>query len=359
MSLALPEPLRIGPATISDREYAAVWVETEDGVVGNAYCLTRGGPVAACVDRLIAPVVVGTDSAEVTGSWERCFRANVMIGRTGLVMRGLGLVDVALWDIAAQRAGVPLHRLLGNETAPVEMMMVAAYPVAGRSADDLATDVLAYAARGYRHLKIARSADERVMRPWVEETCAGLPFGSRLVVDAGYGWTTADEALSELAAWGDVELGWLEDPVVPEDARAIARIRREGRQRIGVGDEVSDKATYDALLAADAVDVLRLDVLAIGGVTAALAVLESAEHARVSVSFHVYPEVSVHLAAGVNGSIIETFDPEIPGGNPFEPAHLLLDRSLPVVGGCAIPPDTPGLGFQLDRTAFPRVGEPS
>ena len=59
--LALPVPLRLGPVEIASREYATVRVTTESGLVGSAYCLTREAPVEACVTRLIAPALLGTD----------------------------------------------------------------------------------------------------------------------------------------------------------------------------------------------------------------------------------------------------------------------------------------------------------
>jgi L-alanine-DL-glutamate epimerase-like enolase superfamily enzyme len=131
--LPLPEPLQLGAMTIDSREYATVRLVTEAGLTGRSYCLTRNAPVAELVDRLVAPHLVGRDSEAIGEAWEACVHANVMIGRTGLVRRALGLVDVALWDIAAQRARQPLHRCLRRPNAPlraagVPVMVVAAYP---------------------------------------------------------------------------------------------------------------------------------------------------------------------------------------------------------------------------------------
>ena len=67
------------------------------------------------------------------------------------------------------------------------------------------------------------------------------------------------------------------------------------------------------------------------------------------VSFHVYPEVSVHLAAAVaQESLVETFDTTIPGGNPFDPAHLVAGSSLELADGRLAAPERPGLGISLD-----------
>jgi L-alanine-DL-glutamate epimerase-like enolase superfamily enzyme len=352
-TIPLPGPLRLGPMEIREREYAALRVETDDGAVGKAYCLTRNAPVAACVDRLITPHLVGRDAADIEARWDDCYRANVFVGRTGLVIRALGLADVALWDIAAQTAGQPLWRHLGGDDPAVPVMMVAAYPVAGREPESLAADVVRYARDGYRLLKVARDADPDRMRRLLEAARAGLPEEARIVVDAGFGWRTAEEALAEFPLWGETPpLAWLEDPLVPEDAAGCAAIRRDGPHPVGVGDEVTDPGTYRALLDAGALDVLRLDVIAIGGVTAARRVQALAAERAVPVSFHIYPEVSVHLAATHPGTTVETFDQDFPGGNPLDPAHRLRTGPLQIADGHAIAPDAPGLGFDLDWSLF-------
>ena len=112
-TLPLPAPLRLGPMEIAEREYAAVEVETDDGLVGKAYCLTRNAPVAACVERLDR-----TGRHRARGRRRRRCGTPARARRSRSAApasssRAIGLVDIALWDIAAQAAGVPLWRHLG------------------------------------------------------------------------------------------------------------------------------------------------------------------------------------------------------------------------------------------------------
>jgi L-alanine-DL-glutamate epimerase-like enolase superfamily enzyme len=350
-TVPLPAPLRLGPMEITEREYAAVEVETEEGLVGKAYCLTRNAPVAACVERLVAPVVAGRE-ADPERRWEDCTRATVAIGRTGLVVRAIGLVDIALWDVAAQGAGLPLWRHLGGTDPVAPLLMVAGYPLPGQSPESLADDVIRYGTSGYRLLKVARDRDPARMRRLLETSAAGLPTSAQLVVDAAYGWRSAAEALAELPDWGETPLAWLEDPLVPEDAEGCANVRRGGGYPVGVGDEVTHIATFRALLDVQALDVLRLDVPALGGITPARRVQALAAEHEVPVSLHVYPEVSVHLAPLQAGTIVETFDPELPGGNPLDPAHTLCSGGPAIRDGAAVAPEAPGLGFELDWERF-------
>lgn len=341
--LPLPAPLHLGAMTVTRREYSAVRATADDGLTGVAYCLSREAPMAEIVDRLVAVHALGADADEPAATWERMLRGSAIVGRVGLVRRAIGLVDIALWDIAARRAGLPLWTLLGTGDGSRESMLVAAYPSADRTPREVADEVLAQA-DGWTNVKISRIPDPAYMRDLLAMLNAELPDATGLVVDVGFGWPDADTALTEIAQWGDPRLAWLEDPLLPEDAEGVARIRRESRLPVSVGDEVTDPAVLRALVEVGGVDVLRLDVVAIGGVTPAREMIAWAAERGVPVSGHVYPEVTAHLGIGV-----ETF---ARGVNPYDPAPSFI-LGGPAFEGRVRPTDAAGLGFALDPTVFP------
>src|SRR5579884_4216045 len=133
VGIDLPTPLLLGSTEIGRREYAVVTVTTEDGLSGSSYSLTRALPLAAAVRTALAPLLVGADSALIAAAWDRCYRATAPGGRTGILMRGLSLVDIALWDIKAKRAGLPLWAMLGGHRREVPVLVVGGYPRPDRS----------------------------------------------------------------------------------------------------------------------------------------------------------------------------------------------------------------------------------
>lgn len=298
--------------------------------------------MAEIVDRLVAGHAVGADADDPASTWERMLRGSAIVGRVGLVRRAIGLVDIALWDIAARRADVPLWKLLGTGDAPRDSILVAAYPSPDRAPREVADEVLAQAG-GWTHVKISRIPDPAYMRELLALLNAELPSATGLIVDVGFGWPDADAALAEIAQWGDPELAWLEDPLLPEDAAGVARIRRESGLAVSVGDEVTDPAVLKALVEVGEVDALRIDVVAIGGVTPARELIAWATERGVPVSGHVYPEVTVHLDIGV-----ETF---ARGINPYDPAPSFVHGG-PSFEGRIRPTDAAGLGFTLDPGVF-------
>lgn len=334
----LPEPLPLGAMTVTRREYAAVRVE-QDGEAGIAYALTREAPMAELVERLIAPHVLDgeLDPGEL---WERAFRGSAIVGRVGLVRRALGLVDIALWDLAGRLAGRPVWQLLGSGDGPRPVMLVAAYPTPGRTVGSLVEEVVGRAEEGWPLVKISRSPDRRLMHDLLAELSRELPASAGLVVDVGFGWRDADDALAELADWGRPELAWLEDPLLPEDVAGCARIRSASGLTVAVGDEVTDPAVLKALAEGGGIDVARLDVVALGGITPAREFVAWAAERGVPVSCHISPEASIHLP----GVMVETF-PRGPGGNPYDPSPTLIAGGPAYADGHATPPVGPGLGF--------------
>jgi L-alanine-DL-glutamate epimerase-like enolase superfamily enzyme len=349
--LELPRPITLGSMHITHRAYAVVSVRTASGIGGSAFALSRDAPVAAVVNDQLAPVLLGRDSDRVAARFDECFRTTVAVGRVGIGMRALSLVDIALWDVKAKRAGLPLWRLLGGHGREIPTMVVGGYPT-GEAPEELGEKVAEYGRRGWPLVKVARIGDPEAMRRLLASARAALPESSALVVDAAWVWRRPADVLRELATWADVPLAWLEDPLPMEDVPAYARLRRAAPVPIGAGDEITDRHLLRAHLAADSLDVVRLDATTIGGVSGALRLLYATADAAVPVSCHVYPELHVHLAAAAaDGTTIETFDRD---DNPFDPADRLYRGGPEFRPGVTVAPETPGLGIELDRELIDR-----
>ena len=161
--LPLPQPLHLGAMTVTRREYAGVRVASADGLVGSAYCLSREAPMTEIVGSPRRRPRDRQRQRRPGPRVERMLRGSAIVGRVGLVRRAIGLVDVALWDIAAQRAKRPVWELLGAEPGPRETMLVAAYPTPDRPVEAVVQEVVEQAAEGWPLVKISRAADPAYM----------------------------------------------------------------------------------------------------------------------------------------------------------------------------------------------------
>ncbi|MCW2811466.1 MAG: mandelate racemase/muconate lactonizing enzyme family protein [Friedmanniella sp.] len=123
LRVPVKQPTRMATRVLDKRDYVVVTAtcagSAEEGI-GYIYAGTAGGSVVAeAVDALLAPALVGRDADDIVGAWDAMYQETLLHGRRGAVLRAISAVDIALWDLAAKRAGLPLARMLGGGLDPV------------------------------------------------------------------------------------------------------------------------------------------------------------------------------------------------------------------------------------------------
>ena len=316
-----------------------VRVETEDGLVGWGEAFGHGAVPAtrAALDSLVGPMMVGRDAADIAGTMRWAHQAVHLYGRGGPMTYALSGVDIALWDLAGKRAGVPLHRMLGGAGGPVR-----AYASLLRYSDPavVARNAAAAVAQGYRAVKL-----HEVTEPAVRAARAAVGPEVLLMNDTNCPWTV-DEACGMADAIRPLGLHWLEEPVwPPEDHAGLARVRARGVP-IAAGENAGSLWEFRAMMAAGAVDVAQPSVTKIGGVTELRKVVALGEAMGVRVVPHCAyfgPGflASLHLAAVMpERPMLERLFVDLEA-RPF-------GRWTDAVDGMLDVPDGPGLGCDPD-----------
>jgi L-alanine-DL-glutamate epimerase-like enolase superfamily enzyme len=144
----------------------------------------------------------------------------------------------------------------------------------------------------------------------------------------------------------DLDLGWIEDVVPPGDAAMVARIRQGTSTPIAMGDEQGGSYHPEALLAAKAVDYIRVDATTNGGITGIQKALDQARSASVKVSPHMFPHFHSRLLP-----IFGFKDVPIEWGIPGTGVHPMDDglEQPVIVDGMMKPLSTSiGLGAIID-----------
>jgi L-alanine-DL-glutamate epimerase-like enolase superfamily enzyme len=116
----LAHPVTFSTRQVKAREYCLVRIRSTDGQEGLGYCYavnSAGRLLAVAVTDLLAPRLVGQESLRVEGLWSELYQEALLLGRAGGVMRALSAIDIALWDLNARSAGLPLHQYLGATVA--------------------------------------------------------------------------------------------------------------------------------------------------------------------------------------------------------------------------------------------------
>ena len=344
LDLALERPIETAAGAMRTAPLVLVDVVDADGVAGHSYLRTYT-PVAlralAALLEDVAAVVEGlpADPAPVGDRLRAEFR---ILGAQGLAGAAIAGIDMALWDIASRRAGVPLATLLGaaRTTVPAYASLHAMRPDAAAAE---AEEALAAGFAGVK-VKLGRGgldADLEVIRALRAVAGDDVP----LMVDYNQS-LSVEEAIARAPALDAEGVAWIEEPTNAGDVEGNARIAAAARTPIQLGENWQAPEDLARFAGARACDLAMPDAMKIGGVSGWRAAAALAADAGLPLSSHTFVEYSVHLlAASPTAQWLEHLDHTAP----------ILLGPLEVVGGQARVPQRPGAGVEWDETALRRV----
>jgi D-galactarolactone cycloisomerase len=242
----------------------------DDGAVGwgEAFGLPTPLAAAAVVSEVIAPVLQGAELEEPSAMLADLRAYLIALGHgAGPAMEALSGADIAIWDLLAQRAGLPLATLLGASPGPVATY---ASPVGFQAS----TDEAAAAARtlleaGFRALKIKVGRDVALDAAHVAAVREAVGPDVDLMCDANCGYSFED-AIAAAAAFAESGVVWLEEPIRPDEHAGLRAIRERSPIPIAGGENEFTAEACERLLEAGAVDIVQPNIARAGGVTGLL-----------------------------------------------------------------------------------------
>ncbi len=341
LSIPFTDPPRWSANYDRPREILVVEIETASGLTGMGYLMVLSGglrTIQACIEELVAPVVLGRSITEVEKIWQDVWQATYWVGRMGVSVFAQSAVDIALWDALGKHAGLPLYQLWGGAgTAKDGLPAYGSGCWRGLGRDGMIAKAEAYVEAGFGAIKMqtGHMYDHATDVANVAAMREALGDGIQIMVDVNMGWT-ADEAIEVGRRLDDYDIHWLEEPVVAEDFAGYFRIADALKTRV-VGGE-SHFTHYDLAPFFDTpkIPILQPDVMR-GGLTQMRRIATLAHAKGIRIAPHLFHELMVHLQAAIpNPDILEYVnflddlwvEPVLPKGNlltpPDRPGHGLV-----------------------------------
>jgi galactonate dehydratase len=283
-----------------------IWVEleTDDGRTGLGESFRGAQAVEAVLHETVAPWLTGRDARQIEAVSRHLMNPYLGFHSASAEVRAASAVDIALWDLAGQRQGVPVYMALGGgvreSIRAYNTCAGYSYNSGGARRDIVGAD----AAAGPYDDQIAFMRDAgRLAESLREEGYAAMkiwPFDIYAPATGGQMISLADlkkglepfrkvrqavgdeiEVMCELhSMWSshaairicraleDVGVFWAEDPIAKmDDARTLADLRRQTRTPICGSETLGGTMPFRELLAADAIDMVMLDLAWCGGFT--------------------------------------------------------------------------------------------
>lgn len=350
-SVTLPLPTAISDAKVLNgrqepmTEVAMLFAEitTESGVegVGFSYSKRAGGPGQFAHACEIAPVLLGEDPSDIAKIWDKLVWAGASVGRSGLSVQAIAAFDVALWDLKAKRAGLPLAKLLGSHRDSVRC-----YNTSGGFLHAPIGEVVERAAEsveeGIGGIKIkVGHPDNTTDLNRVAAVREKIGDGVALMVDANQQWDRPT-ARRMCRALEPVNLVWIEEPLDAYDFEGHAVLASAFDTSIATGEMLTSVAEHGELIRAGGADIVQPDAPRVGGITQFLKVMALAESRNLQLAPHFAMEIHVHLAAAYASE---------PWVEHFEWLDPLFDEHLEIADGRMHISGRPGLGVTISDQA--------
>ncbi|MGO3660848.1 L-talarate/galactarate dehydratase [Microbacterium gubbeenense] len=324
-------------------------IETAQGFSGHGFSYSKrgGGPAQYAHAKEVAGAAIGEDPNDIEKLYTKLLWAGASVGRSGVATQALAAIDIALYDLKAKRAGLPLSKLLGSHRDSVRT-----YNTSGgflnASLDEVRDRATQSIEEGIGGIKIKvglpdSAEDLRRVRAVRDHIGDAMP----LMVDANQQWDRAT-ALRMGRRFEDLELVWIEEPLDAYDAEGHADLARSLDTPIATGEMLASVAEHERLIEARACDIMQPDAPRVGGITQFLRLMALADRAGLDLAPHFAMEIHLHLAACY---------PREPWVEHFDWLDPLFDERLETKNGRMIVPDRLGLGITFSDQARAWVTE--
>src|SRR6185503_16587420 len=225
--------------------------------------------IQAVVEHVLKPVLAGRDPDEIERLWEDMYFRGLLLGTRGALMRAVSAVDIALWDLLAKRSGRRLCDMLGRYRESVP-----AYASGGYYYDDdpdrdlalLEEEVQRHLDLGFTDIKmkVGRRAWREELRR-VERVLEVAGPGVRVAVDANHAWRDVASAIADLRTIDDLGLWWIEEPFLPDQIEAAARLADKLTTPLATGEIEAGRWAFRAIQEAGAAAIFQADATVAGG----------------------------------------------------------------------------------------------
>jgi L-alanine-DL-glutamate epimerase-like enolase superfamily enzyme len=326
-------------------EVAFLFVEvtTQNGHtgIGFSYSKRAGGPGQFAHAKEIADVLIGEDPSDIGKLWVKLCWAGASVGRSGLATQAIAAFDIALWDLKAKRASLPLSKLLGSYRDSVRT-----YNTSGgflhTPIEQVKENAAAALESGIGGIKLkVGQPDWRTDVARVTAVREYLDDDVPLMVDANQQWDRAS-AMRMGRIFEEFGLVWIEEPLDAYDAEGHAQLARSLDTSIATGEMLASLAEHARLIEVGAADIVQPDAPRIGGITQFLKLAALAESKQLEIAPHFAMEIHCHLAAAY---------PIEPWVEHFDWLDPLFNEHLETRDGRMWVSDRPGLGFTLSEQA--------
>ena len=283
------------PNNFSGRGQLFVRIYTDEGVEGLGMTYSSPG-VKDVVENALMQILIGRDPMDTEKIWNDMLWKVRSYGRKGVALCAISAVDIALWDLKAKFLNLPLYKLLGSYTDSVPIYGSGGWTNLTKS--ELIQEMTDYVESGIPRVKMKVGKNfgncEREDIERVEAVRDAIGYDIALYIDANNGYRKK-QAIYMAKEFEQFQVGWLEEPLIPDDVDGMSEIARSTTIPIASGELEYTKYGFKELIYRGGADIVQPDAGRVGGVTEWIKVAHLAESFNLPVAPHALQLVHLHL----------------------------------------------------------------
>jgi len=344
LSVPLNPPIADSTHVLHHIQWILVDVETDEGLVGNAFMLTFDyGPelLRGIVDQELKKLIVGKDPRDIPGLCQLCYSHCEYIGQSGVAAWGIAAIDIALWDLLGKKLGVSVAQLFGSNRSEVPIYGSGGW--LSYSMDTLLAEATDYMKRGFTMVKMkVGSPDLKRDVERVRAVRKHIGDKVKLMVDANQAFAP-HQAVAFARQVEDQDIFWFEEPVSKDDLDGYCQVASNTIIPVATGEREYSLGVFRDFLVRKGAAIIQPDALRIGGLSQCMKVAHLAESFNRPLAPHFYKELDIHVLAAIrNGLFLEY----------FSWLDDLLVHPTEISNGMAKVPTRPGLSIEFKPEAI-------
>ena len=293
-----------------------VEIETDEGITGWGECFGPGNIALAnkyIVEKVIQPLIIGEDPTNKEYIWHKVYNLLRDSGQKGMPIQALSGIDIALWDILAKKAKLPLYQLLGGKTNNKIPVYGYGMMLQKKSVEELCElfkkEANQIKEKNFKAMKMKVGLGPKEDLKLVSAVRDTIGSEFKLMVDANHAYNKND-ALYVGRGLDEMNIYWFEEPVAPEDYDSYKELKEKLKTNIAGGEAEFTKYGWNQLLKNNCIDIAQPEVCGLGGITEYLKVSALAQSNFIPIVNHVWGSA---LSVAVNLHLLTTL-PDMPGG---------------------------------------------
>lgn len=352
LSIPLIEPFTTSLGTEINAENIVVRITTKEGIVGfgecSPYMPINGESQDTCfiVGQYFAKALKGKDPLNI----ETCIQLMDRIIYANNSIKSA--FDIALYDIAAQHAGVPLYKFIGGEN---NKTIITDYTVSVGDPIKMAADAVKIKEQGFPAIKVKLGLNGKTDVLRIKGIREAVGDAIPIRIDANQGWEV-EEAIETLKALEPFNIQHCEEPIARWNFMQLPKVKNESPIPIMADECCGDEHDAERLIQLGACDYMNIKLGKSGGIYKALKMARMAEAANMHLQIGAMLESRIAMTAFAHYALCS------PNIVHFDFDTALMFREDPVTGGIiyekngivTVPEDS-GLGATIDDARLSKM----